>query len=86
MSAHGEIDVMQYQAAGAGGLVLMGQRPRRQEPAGYQLRVDGHLDERCSAWFGEIPLTHASDGTTRPPGFAPAQPDLPGPRGPSRNP
>ncbi len=56
----------------------MGQRPRRQEPAGYQLRVDGHLDERWSAWFGELTLTHESDGTTSLRGFVPDQPALHG--------
>jgi hypothetical protein len=33
-------------------------------PAGYQVRVDGHLDEHWSAWFGDLTLAHESDGTT----------------------
>lgn len=37
---------------------------RRQVPAGYRLRVDGHLDDHWSAWFGDLTLTHHSDGTT----------------------
>ena len=38
--------------------------PRRSVPAGYRLRVDGHLDHHWSAWFGGLTLTHHSDGTT----------------------
>jgi hypothetical protein len=38
--------------------------PGRAEPACYELRVDGHLDDRWSAWFGGLRLTHDSDGTT----------------------
>lgn len=43
--------------------------PRRQPagrhpPAGYELRVDGHLDPHWSAWFGDLTLTHRDDGTT----------------------
>jgi len=38
--------------------------PRRQSPSGYQLRVDGHLDEHWSSWFGDLTLTHEDDGTT----------------------
>jgi len=38
--------------------------PRRQGPSGYQLRVDGHLDEHWSSWFGNLILTHDDDGTT----------------------
>jgi hypothetical protein len=33
-------------------------------PAGYRLRVDGHFDDHWSAWFGDLTLTHHSDGTT----------------------
>jgi hypothetical protein len=32
--------------------------------ARYQLRVDGHLDHHWSTWFGDLTLTHESDGTT----------------------
>jgi hypothetical protein len=35
-----------------------------QAPAGYQLRVAGHLDNHWSAWFGDLTLTHEGDGTT----------------------
>ena len=42
----------------------MAQSPRRQVPACYTLRVDGHLDDHWSAWFGDLTLTHESDGTT----------------------
>lgn len=33
-------------------------------PACYRLRVDGHLDDHWSAWFGDLTLIHESDGTT----------------------
>ena len=42
----------------------MTQTPRRQMPAGYKLRVDGHLDDHWSPWFGDLTLTHEDDGTT----------------------
>jgi hypothetical protein len=42
----------------------MSQRPRQQSPAGYEVRIDGHLGEHWSAWFGGLTLTHESDGTT----------------------
>ena len=32
--------------------------------ADYELRVDGHLDEHWSAWFGGLTLTREDDGTT----------------------
>jgi hypothetical protein len=38
--------------------------PVRNVPAEYQIRVDGHLDDHWSAWFGDLTLTHESDGTT----------------------
>ena len=37
---------------------------KRQAPAAYQLRVDGHLDQHWSAWFDDLTLTHEDDGTT----------------------
>lgn len=37
---------------------------RQQAPAGYRLRVGGHLDRRWSAWFDDLILTRESDGTT----------------------
>jgi hypothetical protein len=42
----------------------MTQSAERPVPAGYRLRVDGHLDEHWSPWFGDLTLTHESDGTT----------------------
>jgi len=38
--------------------------PPRQVPSGYQLRIDGHLDQHWSSWFGDLTLTHEEDGTT----------------------
>jgi hypothetical protein len=37
---------------------------RQQAPGGYRLRVDGHLDQRWSAWFDDLTLTREGDGTT----------------------
>jgi hypothetical protein len=42
----------------------MTRSPQRQAPAGYRLRVAGHLDDHWTAWFGGLILTHESDGTT----------------------
>ena len=42
----------------------MTRSPRRQVPAGYRIRVDGHLDDHWSGWFDGLTLTHESDGTT----------------------
>jgi hypothetical protein len=36
----------------------------RRVPGGYRLRVDGHLDNHWSAWFGDLNLNHESDGWT----------------------
>ena len=33
-------------------------------PASYELRVEGHLDEHWSTWFGGMFLIHDDDGTT----------------------
>jgi hypothetical protein len=30
----------------------------------YELRIGGHLDERWSAWFDDLALSHNADGTT----------------------
>jgi hypothetical protein len=38
--------------------------PTRQEPAGYRLRVAGHLDHHWSPAFGGLTLNHEDDGTT----------------------
>ncbi len=52
--------------------------PKRREPAGYRLRVDGHLDDHWSAWFDDLTLTRESDGTTSLSGFVPDQAALHG--------
>ena len=33
-------------------------------PSDYELRVQGHLDQHWSTWFGGLTLTHVDDGTT----------------------
>ena len=33
-------------------------------PAEYRIRVAGHLDEHWSPWFGDLTLSHDSDGAT----------------------
>ncbi len=38
-------------------------------PARYEIRIGGHLDQRWSAWFDDLTLTHQSDGTTKLCGF-----------------
>lgn len=38
--------------------------PQRQAPSGYRLRVNGHLDQHWSSWFGDLSLTREDDGTT----------------------
>jgi hypothetical protein len=42
----------------------MNQRPGPYAPAHYQLRIEGHLDEHWSAWFGGLTLIRDDDGTT----------------------
>ena len=37
---------------------------RPHAPARYELRVQGHLDQHWSAWFGGLAITHEDDGTT----------------------
>ena len=34
------------------------------QPREYELRVEGHLDNRWSAWFDGLVLTRERDGTT----------------------
>ena len=46
------------------GRVLMTRSPKRQVPAGYVLRVAGHLDQHWSSWFGDLTLLREDDGTT----------------------
>lgn len=38
--------------------------PHRPVPAGYRLRVAGHLDHHWSPWLGDLTLTQDEDGTT----------------------
>ena len=42
----------------------MNRRPASDPAGDYELRIDGHLDERWSTWFGGLTLTRADDGTT----------------------
>jgi hypothetical protein len=42
----------------------MTQSAKRAMPAAYHLRVDGHLDQHWSPWFGDLTLTREDDGTT----------------------
>jgi hypothetical protein len=56
----------------------MARSAKRQVPAGYQLRVDGHLDDHWSAWFGDLTLTHENDGTTSLSGVVSDQAELHG--------
>jgi hypothetical protein len=42
----------------------MARSPAPAGPATYEIRVDGHLDDHWSGWFGDLTLTHESDGTT----------------------
>jgi hypothetical protein len=51
---------------------------RRQLPAFYRLRVDGHLDDHWSAWFGDLTLTHERNGTTSLSGLVSDQAELHG--------
>ncbi len=50
----------------------------RQVPAAYHLRVNGHLDQHWSPWFGDLTLTHEADGTTSLTGAVPDQAALHG--------
>jgi hypothetical protein len=34
------------------------------EPATYEIRLQGHLSERWAAWFGEVAIRLDEDGTT----------------------
>ena len=56
----------------------MTQSRKRKAPAGYRLRVDGHLDDHWSAWFGDLTLTHQNDGTTSLSGVVSDQAELHG--------
>jgi hypothetical protein len=43
---------------------MSGPSTNEQEPARYELRIGGHLDDHWSAWFGGATLIRESDGTT----------------------
>lgn len=34
------------------------------EGAGYEIRLEGHLDDRWSGWFDGMPISRENDGTT----------------------
>jgi hypothetical protein len=42
----------------------MNHQPGPDAPAHYELRIEGHLDEHWSAWFGGLTLIPEDDGTT----------------------
>ena len=42
----------------------MSPRPAPHPTARYELRIEGHLDEHWSGWFGGMTLVHDDDGTT----------------------
>ena len=44
----------------------------------YELRIEGHLDERWSAWFGGLALVRQADGTTTLSGVVTDQAELHG--------
>jgi hypothetical protein len=41
----------------------MAQSPARQVCV-YRVRVEGHLDDHWSGWFGDLTITRDTDGTT----------------------
>ena len=46
-------------------------------PARYEFRIEGHLDQHWSTWFGGLTVRHEADGTlgdaTRRPGTGDAR-------------
>ena len=34
------------------------------DPTGYEIRIEGHLDHRWTARFGGLSMRHEADGTT----------------------
>jgi hypothetical protein len=53
-------------------------KPSQQVPARYEIRIGGQLDQRWSAWFHGLILTHEADGTTTLSGPVPDQAALHG--------
>jgi hypothetical protein len=49
------LPVMNQAPAATGGPSQAGQ---------YEIRIEGHLDTRWTAWFDGLALTHETDGTT----------------------
>jgi hypothetical protein len=47
--------------------------PKHEVPTRYEIRIGGHLDQRWSAWFDDLTLSHEGDGTTRLCGVVPDQ-------------
>jgi hypothetical protein len=56
----------------------MNQRPGAYAPAYYELRIEGHLDEHWSAWFGRLTVIREDDGTTTLRGLVTDQAELHG--------
>jgi hypothetical protein len=56
----------------------MNQRPGPYAPAYYELRIEGRLDERWSAWFGRLSVIPEDDGTTTLRGLVTDQAELHG--------
>ena len=56
----------------------MNQRPGPYAPAHYELRIEGHLDEHWSAWFGRLTVIPEDDGTTTLRGLVTDQAELHG--------
>ena len=42
----------------------MNELPGRQGPGRYEIRLQGHLDHRWTAWFDGLGLSREGDGTT----------------------
>jgi hypothetical protein len=40
------------------------QQRSHRAPVGYEIRVDGHLDDHWTNWFDGLRLTHENDGST----------------------
>jgi hypothetical protein len=42
----------------------MAEGQKESTPAIYEIRIEGHLDDRWADWFEGMTFTHESDGTT----------------------